>query len=266
MTQIRHSILVILSIVAIALAAVMVILAPHNRALAQPGHESPGFHGMLVLGSERIYASHLPMFTAQHRYQGIWQVTFGDAGDQAYRDAQAANDGEIFTLAPNESFRLPELTGPRGSFRADVYVGHFERPGHRKLLDDVTVTLEQQVHWHPFLSGHKRPEQLTYLLFGDGEEIWLAHWISAAPDYDQIVKVTPVGSGGPLPALAQVVVPDRDDAQTLRPGDTASVLLLEDRGSDKPIRVTPIDLSVETELYLEQRELSFSELGDEPSQ
>jgi hypothetical protein len=75
-----------------------------------------------------------------------------------------------------------------------------------------------------------------------------------------------VGSGNPLPALAQVVVPDRSDAQTLRPGDIVSVLLLEDRGADMPIRVTPIDLSVETELYLEQGELSFSELGDEPSQ
>jgi hypothetical protein len=264
MTQLRHSILVILSIVAIALAAVMVVLAPHGRALAQPGHESPGFHGMLVLGAERIYASHLPMFTAQHRYQGIWQVSFGEQGDQAYREAQAASGG-IFTLAPNETFRLPELTGARGSFRADVYVGHFERPGHRKLLADANVTLVQQVHWHPFLAEHARPEQLTYLLFGDGQETWLAHWISAAPDYDQIVKVTPVGSS-PLPALAQVVVPERDDAQALRPGETVAVLLVEDRGPDTPIRITDAELSVEAELYLEQGELSFSEIADEPSQ
>lgn len=264
MAQIRHSILVILSIVAIALAAVVVLMAPHGRAVAQPGHESPGFHGMLVLGAERIYASHLPMFTAQHRYQGIWQVSFGEAGDLAYREAQAASDGQIFTLAPNENFRLPELTGPRGSFRADVFQGHFERPGHRKLLDDVTVTLDRQVHWHPFLANHARPEQPTYILFGDGEETWLAHWISAAPDYDQIVKVS-AASGEPLPTLAQVVVPERDDAQALHPGETVAVLLVEDRGPDTPIRVTAAELSVEAELYLEQGELSFSELGDEPS-
>jgi hypothetical protein len=264
MTQIRHSILVILSIVAIALAAVMVILAPHHRALAQPGHEAPGFHGMLVLGAERIYVSHLPMFTPQHRYQGIWQVTFGDQADQAYRDARAANEDVIFTLAPTENFRLPELIGPRGSFRADVFVGHFERPGHRMLLDDVTVTLEQQVHWHPFLSEHARSEQLTYVLFGDGAETYLAHWISVAPDYDQIVRVT-AGAGAPLPPLAQVVVPDRNDAQALRPGEVVSVLLVEDRGPDTPIRVTAADLTVDSEFYLEQGELSFSELRDGPS-
>lgn len=264
MAKIRHSILMILSIVAVALAAVMVILAPHNRALAQPGHETPGFHGMLVLGGERIYASHLPMFTAQHRYQGIWQVSFGEEGDRAYREAQAASGG-IFTLAPNENFRLPELVGQRSSFRVDVYQGHFERPGHRKLLDDVTVTIEQQVHWHPFLPEHVRPEQLTYILFGDGEETWLAHWISAAPDYDQIVKVS-AASAEPLPRLAQVVVPERDDAQALRAGETVAALLVEDRGPDTPIRVTATDLRVEVELYLEQGELSFSELGNQPSQ
>jgi hypothetical protein len=259
MTRNRHSLAAIL-------AGALVAVVSVGQAAAQPGHEMPGFHGMLVLGTERIYASHLPMFTPQHRYQGIWQVSFGEEGDQAYRDAQAASEGVIFTLAPNEAFRLPELTGPRGSFRADVYVGHFERPGHRKLLGDVTVSLEQQVHWHPFLSDHTRPQQLTYTLFGDGEETWLAHWISAAPDYDQIVRVTPAGSGAPLPTLAQVVVLDRDDAQALRPGEVVSVLLLQDRGAGVPIRVVPADLAVEAELYLERGELSLSELGNEPSQ
>jgi len=258
MTRNRHS-------MAAILVGALVAVMPAGKAVAQPGHEAPGFHGMLVLGADRIYASHLPMFTPQHRYQGIWQVSFGEEGDQAYRDAQAADDGVIFTLAPTETFRLPELTGPRGSFRADVYVGHFERPGHRKLLDDVTVTLERQVHWHPFLPEHARPQQLTYVLFGSGEETWLAHWISVAPDYDQIVKVT-AASGHPLPALAQVIVPDRDEAQALRPGEAVSVLLLQDRGAGTPIEVISADLTVEAEIYLEQGELSFSELGDEPSQ
>jgi hypothetical protein len=258
MTRKRHSMAAIFT-------GALVAAVSAGQAAAQPGHETPGFHGMLVLGTERIYASHLPMFTAQHRYQGIWQVSFGEEGDQAYRDAQAASDGGIFTLAPNESFRLPELIGPRGSFRADVYVGHFERPGHRKLLDDVTVTLEQLVHWYPFLSDHAHPERLTYALFGDGEETWLAHWISAAPDYDQIVKVT-ARSSDPLPALAQVVVPDRNSAQALRPGEVVSVLILQDSGTGTPIRVIPADLTVDAELYLEHGELSFSELGDEASQ
>lgn len=68
MTQIRHSILMILWIVAIALAAVLVLLAPHDRALAQPGSEPPGFDGMLVLASEF--------------YLGRGELSFSDLDDQ----------------------------------------------------------------------------------------------------------------------------------------------------------------------------------------
>ena len=120
------------------------------------------------------------------------------------------------------------------------------------------------MHWHPFLSDYAHPARLTYALFGDGEETWLAHWISAAPDYDQIVKVT-ARSSDPLPPLAQVVVPDRNSAQALRPGEMVSVLILQDRGAGAAIRVIPADLTVDAELYLEQGELSFSELGDPKS-
>ncbi len=75
-----------------ALALLTALPAAAQPALterAQPGTEPPGFHGMLVLGSETIYASHLPMFSPQHRYQGIWQVSFGASGDAEYRAERA---------------------------------------------------------------------------------------------------------------------------------------------------------------------------------
>jgi hypothetical protein len=51
-TQIRQSILLILTIVAIGLAAVLVILAPHDQALAQPGYEAHGMHLAVISGDE----------------------------------------------------------------------------------------------------------------------------------------------------------------------------------------------------------------------
>ena len=85
------------------------------------------------------------------------------------------------------------------------------------------------------------------------------------PGYDHIIRVQPTDSRGPLPILAQVVVPERHDNQPLQPGETVAVLLLQDGSADTPIRVTAAKLHVETEIYLEEGELSFSELGDEPS-
>jgi hypothetical protein len=246
-----------LALLAIALPSI------DSAAEVEIGAESPGFHGMLLFGSERIYMSHLPMFMPQHRYQAIWEVSFGEAGDATYRAewARPDNAGGIFTLAPQELFRLPDLTTTRESFEADVYVGHFERPGHRKLLEGVTVTLKEAVHWHPFLAGDRRPDQATYVPFGGGDELFLAHWISTAPNYDQILAVAPSAAIGRAPAGAQFVTLERDDEQPLRAGDMAAGLIVHRDRPDGPVRLEMVDLTVGRVYYLEEGELSSSHLA-----
>ena len=220
-------------------------LAPYPSA-AQPGTESPGTHGMLVLGSESVYVSHLPMFIPRHRYQGIWEVSFGEEGDKVYRaeHARPQNAKQIFTLKPLELFRLPELTQTRKSFQADVFLGHFERDGHKRILEDVKVTLQRQVHWHPFRNSHERPEPLTYFLFGQGDELFLAHWISLAPNYDQIVSVTPSTPLGEIPEGAQLVLPKRGDGDALKAGESVSGVVIVESGPEQPFTVKPVDLKV----------------------
>lgn len=235
------------------------------QAEAQPGTESPGRHGMLVLGSESVYVSHLPMFMPQHRYQGIWEVSFGAEGDKVYRAERARSENAklIFTLNPLELFRLPELTKTRKSFQADVFLGHFERPGHKRILQDVKVTLQRQVHWHPFRNSHERPEPLTYLLFGKGNELFLAHWISLAPNFDQIVSVTPSKPLGEIPEGAQLVLTKRSDGDALKAGESVSGMMISERGPEQPFAVTPVDLKVDSVIYLEKGELEENDLTDE---
>lgn len=247
---------------AFALLAIVLPLT-ESAAEVEPGTESPGFHGMLLFGSERIYMSHLPMFMPQHRYQGIWEVSLGAVVDAAYRAERARPDnvGAIFTVAPQELFRLPELTTTRDSFVADIFVGHFERPGHRKLLEGVTVTLKQAIHWHPFLADDRRLDQATYTLFGDDDELFLAHWISAAPSYDQILVVTPSLAIGQVPAGAQFVMLERSDEQPLRAGEMAAGLMVQRDRPDGPVQIEMVELTVRAVYYLEERELSFTELA-----
>jgi hypothetical protein len=245
--------------------ALLAIALPSTESAAQgvPGTETPGFHGMLLVGSQHIYMSHLPMFVPQHRYQSIWEVSFGAAGDAAYRAERARpeNDGAIFTLAPKELFRLPELTTTRDSFVADVYAGHFERPGHRKLLEGATVTLQRPVHWHPFVAGDRRPGASTYLLFGDDDELLLAHWISTSPNYDQILVVGPSAPLGIVPPGAQFVVLEQSDEQPLGAGDVVAGLMVQAPSPDAPVDLRPVTLTVRSQYYLEEDELSFTELA-----
>ncbi len=233
------------------------------HADAQPGTEEVGMHGMLVLGSETLYASHLPMFSAQHRYQGIWEVSFGEEGDRVYRAERARPENAklIFTLEPTEDFRLPELTQTRKSFRANIYRGHFERGG-QPILEDVKVTVRRQVHWHPFRNSHERPEPLTYLLFGKGKELFLAHWISLAPNYDQIVSVTPSKPLGEILEGAQLVIAKRSDGDALKAGESVSGVMIVESGPEQPFTVTPVDLKVGSVIYLEEGELAKNALKD----
>ena len=214
-----------------AVAAFLMAASPGGAQ--EIGQEDPDFHGMLVLGGETVYISHLPMFHAVHRYQGIWEVSFGAEGDREYRAERArpANAKQIFTLAPKEDFRLPELTTTKRSFRGNLFVGHFERRDNRLLLADVTVTLKRLVHFHPFKRDHQLPEGLTYLLFGTGNERFLAHWISVAPNFDQILVVSPNASIGDIPPGALFTVPGRRDSERLRAGNSVSGVVGRGPGS-----------------------------------
>ncbi len=242
-----------------------VLVASLAEAQNDPGTESPGFHGMLVLGAQKIYVSHLPMFTALHRYQGIWEVSFGADGDQRYRRERAlpANANQIFTLAPKEDFRLPDLTTTRQSFKADVFVGHFERKG-RLLLEDVTVTLRNLVHFHPFKHSQHRPEALTYVLFGSDTEVFLVHWITVAPNYDQVLVAGRDSSIGEIPAGAVFTMPGRSDSDALRAGESVSGVLIAGQGPEEPFLVKPVKLNASSEFYLEKGELARDQLPARP--
>jgi hypothetical protein len=240
------------------------LLAAFLAGEALPGSEAAGGHGMLVFGSGAIYASHLPMFMPKHRYQAVFEVSFGAAGDALYRaERQSLGDAAIFTLDPTEAFRMPELEGSRTSFSADVFAGHFERPGHRRILQGVTVTLVRRFAWHPFRRAHIRPESLTYLVAGTADELYLVHWISKAPDYDQVLaakRTAPLALDGEC----ELVVPGRPDERPLVTGERAAGLLSCDLGSERPRRVAPVELAVGAQLYLERDELHDDGLDAAP--
>jgi hypothetical protein len=76
------------------------------------------------------------------------------------------------------------------SFKGTVFRGHLERGGVAvDQLEDVDVVVKNVVHFRMFDPSTERPNDLTYILFGTGKELFLAHWISKPPEFDQIVSV-----------------------------------------------------------------------------
>ena len=93
--------------------------ATHGHGTAHESHpaaptDRPGVHGMLMVGEETIYLSHLPMFMSPHNYQAILEVTLTSKGSDPqaiYANDRRTTGEKIYTFMP-ERFVLTELVSP----------------------------------------------------------------------------------------------------------------------------------------------------------
>lgn len=181
-----------------------------GRIVATPPTDAPNTHGMLVVGTDVLYLSHLPMFHSPHDYQLIFEAGLPDDVLARYRADAAAHGDEVYTLVPSERWVLPETIREEASFIADLYRGHFERGG-TPIRRGIPVAVKRIVQFRRFEPGRKStPEQ--WIAFGRGREHFLAHRLEGPPDMDQVVQVSRSHSEG-----GEIRVPD---ATELKRGDT----------------------------------------------
>jgi hypothetical protein len=170
-------------------------------------------HGMAVVGNQKVYLSHLPMFHSPHNYQVILEVRLSPAAHSAYLKAKAGSNETLYTLVP-QAFVLPEMTAHPQPFKADLYQGHFERGG-AVIASGLTVTITQVLYFKKFVPGAQKPSQEKYILFGNTQEQFLAHEITARPDFDQLLSVVADAEGLEAGAKTEVKLSDVQVKQSL---------------------------------------------------
>ena len=165
--------------------------------------DAPNIHNMLIVGQETVFLSHLPMFRSPgfdspHRYQVILEATLKKEGREALAtyigDRKRHPATRIYTLGPEE-FILPNLipanaNPPLSRFKASVFRGHLERAGKKLIIKDSDVSIQNVVHFREFDPNAEKLAQLEYILFGKGRELFLAHFITRPPDFDQVLSVS----------------------------------------------------------------------------
>jgi hypothetical protein len=179
--------------------------------------DKPAIHGMLIVGEKTVSLSHLPMFHSPHNYQVILEATFranNSNPQQIYTQDRARTKTKTYTLAPHKLFILPEVIADKRSFTADIYRGHFERGG-KLIAKNVTVDIQKIIYFRKFTPEKGRSKTLQYILFGKGSEKFLAHLITAPPDFDQVLAVQskPSKNGSLLTLLG------RSNTQQLHTGE-----------------------------------------------
>ncbi len=203
--------------------------------------DKPSTHGMLIFGSDAVYASHLPMFHSPHDYQVLLELSLSATDRQKYiEDKKQHPNVPTYTIAP-ERFVLPDMLNHPKPFKVSLYRGHFERGGIA-ILNDITVSIKEVLYFKKFNPNAPREVVANYILFGDEKEQFLAHKISNKPDFEQIIQVN-------------------SDLKMLPKNKKYAILTL-DNDSNAPIGVSGNVLTIDnlTIQFLEQLYLEFNDL------
>ncbi len=178
----------ILLLLALLVVAPLGSVAQHHTTTFP---DKPSTHGMLLFGGTadaNIYASHLPMFHSPHDYQVLLRLALPDSVHALYKASRQQFPQErVYTIEP-EVFVLPEMIRYPRPFKVQVYRGHFERGG-TKIAENVVVEIRTILHVRKFDPQQKRAATSEYFVFGTAKEAFVAHTISAKPDFDQICSV-----------------------------------------------------------------------------
>jgi hypothetical protein len=186
-----------------------------------------GFHEFELFGDRSVYLSHYPMFGSIHAYQVLLEVSLtGDGNDpkQLYLSHKQEHPTARYSVSPETAngerhyWVLPEMMKEGQTFRANI---HWEQQESHPLYISrhVTVTIKKIIHFRLFQPDDKQPDVLTYLLFGNPSEAFLAHYIGRYPDFDQVLSVKLeseqrlVSDGA---AVTVVTIPGRDNKKLLR--------------------------------------------------
>ena len=224
----------------------------HHGSMDQP--HAMGVHGMLFFGEGTLYLSHLPMFMSMHDRQVLREVTLTAPGQDAqavYLADRRATGERVYTLVP-ERFSLQRLDAEGDdalrTFQGTLHRGHFEKPGNEAILEDLRVDVTNVIHFRRFDPQATVLSELQYLLFGHPGELYLAHWITRPPDFDQVLpakSIRPDFSEEELRHGVVLTCPGRKNRITdrLRDGEKASA-----NGN--------VTLEPGRELYLEEGELA----------
>jgi hypothetical protein len=123
-------------------------------------------------------------------------VELDEPSKRAYLARANARRTEIFTIDP-APFHLTNMIQSPRPFQTKIVDGHFERGG-TAFVQRAVVTIRRVIYAEKLAAESVRPSEASYILFGDNREHFLAHRISARPNFDFVSQIQTNESFGEL--------------------------------------------------------------------
>ena len=167
-------------------------------------HESPSIHSMLVLGASgsNIFLHHYDLFNnPNHSYHVTLGASIADPAQSRIYEDYHRTHGDVMVSIDPEVFFLHEIAdGSRTSFTAK-FSGPAVQGGVPTQwgtvipgLEKVKINITRIIQFRAFDPNAVYPASLTYQLFGNEKEAFLAHEVTAAPNFQQVVKIKGIPS------------------------------------------------------------------------
>jgi hypothetical protein len=158
-------------------------------------------HGFVTGGrsGNRFFMTHTPVLAdSRHNYQVILQGSLVNAQHAAAYSALRAGpyaDGKVQIF--HEHVALPDIGSgvltelPKSSFEyypndPDGTLGGTEVPG---LEGEIPVRIDKVIHFHQFQTDAEYPESMTYIIYGDENDVFLDHYIDRAPSFHSVSRL-----------------------------------------------------------------------------
>jgi hypothetical protein len=167
------------------------VTASFTYANAKKQLHAHGVHGMVMFGHDNVYLSHLPLYAHPHDWQIILHVAAKDQKLLAEIKTQL-KENSLLTIEP-EMFDLMRLNpantkAPLKSFKANIYIGHFERGG-KLWKKNIEIQVLQVKIFRQLDPLAAKPTNSEYYVLGDKKHTYLIHRIFGRPDFDQIIHL-----------------------------------------------------------------------------
>ncbi len=174
-------------------------------------------HAFIMVGTKTLFLVHMTMFhMEEHCYQIVLRAQLPAAEMERFRQWRQQNPTQTYFLAnlTESALDIPQIaSGELTSFMAEVFAGippkdvYTDWPwtDQPPVIAAVRVTVERVVYYRHFDFNFDYPRNLTYVLFGAGDEAHMQSYQTKEPDYDHVLSLAEAPAWLPQDKLASAV-------------------------------------------------------------
>ena len=166
-----------------------------GKTKPDPSPDISANHGFLMLGMKNLYLCHLPMyFMAAHTFQSILEAEVEDSIWENYLKLKRENPSKPLIVLNDKPMSLEALVNSN-SFLGQVFFANENGDPVGDTLGSAKVTIKKKLLFEQlFKNSPDYPENLEYDLFGTNTDWHLSHYISKAPNFEQELDISILGT------------------------------------------------------------------------